>query len=79
MREHVAPAVAANDATALANALDRMATFSPDRSWSWTTMSKEAADAARRGDIPAARTSCRGCHHAYKALYLERYRLRKVE
>lgn len=79
MRKNVATAVAANDAAALARALDRVATFSPDASWTWTDMSKKAADAARRGDMTEARKSCQGCHNAYKAAWREKYRTRPVQ
>lgn len=79
MRKNVATAVAANDAAALARALDRVATFSPDASWTWTDMSKKAADAARRGDMTEARKSCQGCHNAYKAAWRDKYRTRPVQ
>lgn len=78
MRKNVSSAVAANDAAALARALDRVATFSPDASWTWAEMSKTAADAARRGDMREARKSCQGCHNAYKAAWRERYRARPI-
>jgi hypothetical protein len=80
MRQHVASAVAANDAPALAKALDRIATMSPDPSWgSWVEMSKTAADAARRGDMTEARKSCQGCHNAYKTKWRDSYRTRAVK
>jgi hypothetical protein len=78
MRKNVSPAVAANDAAALATALDRIAKLSPDPSWTWAEMSRTAADAARRGDIAEARKSCQGCHNAYKASWREKYRTRVV-
>jgi hypothetical protein len=79
MRDNVASAVAANDSAALARALDRTAALSPDPTWTWKAVAAEAADAARRGDIPAARKSCQGCHNAYKPQYKEKYRLRRVD
>jgi hypothetical protein len=78
MREKVSTAVAANDAPALAAALDRMAKFSPSPAWQWNAMSATAADAARRGDMVEARKSCQGCHNAYKAQYREKFRTRPV-
>ena len=78
MRKNVATAVAAKDAAALAVALDRVASFSPDASWRWAEISKRAADAARRGDIAEARKSCQDCHHAYKADWNAKYRARPV-
>jgi hypothetical protein len=78
MRKNVSTAVAAKDTAALARALDRVATFSPDPSWSWAEMSVKAADAARRGDMAEARKSCQGCHNAYKAQWQEKFRTRAV-
>jgi hypothetical protein len=78
MRKNVAPAVAAKDAAAPAVALERVATFSPDASWSWAEMSRQAAAAARRGDLAEARKSCQGCHHTYKAEWNAKYRTRPV-
>ena len=78
MRKNVATAVAAKDTAKLARALDRVATFSPDPSWSWAEMSRVAADAARRGDMAEARKSCQGCHHAYKREWVDTYRRRPV-
>lgn len=78
MREKMAPALAANDAPALAAALDRMARFSPSPGPEWKTMSESAAAAARAGDVAGARKSCQGCHNAFKAQYKEKLRTRPV-
>lgn len=78
MRERVATAVTANDAPALAKALDQMAKFSPSAAWQWNAMSATAADAARKGDMAEARKSCQGCHNAYKAEYRAKFRARPV-
>ncbi len=79
MRANMAPALAAMDAPALARALDRTASFSPDASWTWAAMSKTAADAARRGDVAEARKSCQACHNAYKEKWKASYRKRPVQ
>jgi hypothetical protein len=78
MRANVATAVAAGDTAALARALDRVATFSPNPSWQWSQMSKEAAAAARSGDMAGARKSCQGCHNLYKEPWKASYRKRPV-
>jgi len=78
MRTNISPAVVANDAGALAKALDRVAALSPDPSWDWSEISRRGAEAARRGDIDEARKSCRECHDAYKALWREKYRSKAV-
>jgi len=78
MREKMAPALAANDAAALAAALDRMAKLSPTPGPEWRTMSETAAEAARKGDVAEARKSCQGCHNAFKAQYKQKLRTRPV-
>ncbi len=79
MRINMAPALAAKDGAALARALERTATFSPDSSWQWATISKAAADAAKNGDIETARKSCVGCHVSFKAPYKAKYRTRPAK
>jgi hypothetical protein len=74
----ISNASAADDAKRLAWALDNVAGFSPDASWSWASISREAASAARRGDLVEARRSCVTCHVLYKAKWREKYRARKL-
>lgn len=76
MREKMAPALAANDAPALASALDQMARLSPSPGPEWKAISEVAAAAARRGDVAGARKSCQGCHAAFKASYKQNLRTR---
>lgn len=76
MREKMAPALAANDAPALASALDQMARLSPLPGPEWKAISEIAAAAARRGDVAGARKSCQGCHTAFKASYKQKLRTR---
>ncbi|HQY62266.1 MAG: hypothetical protein IPF92_03590 [Myxococcales bacterium] len=79
MRRNIAPAVTAGDTEALARAMDKLATFSPDSSWEWASMAKASAAAARRGDMDEARKACRGCHTTMKPLWRQKYRLRPVK
>lgn len=78
MRLGVAPADAANDGPALARALERVARFAPDPSWSWDALAKEGAAAAAAGDLAHARRTCGECHRAYKAQWREHHRTRVV-
>ena len=78
MRANVATAVAANDTDALARALDRTASFSPNGGWQWAQIAKDAAVAARAGDMATARKSCTGCHNLYKEPWKTSYRKRPV-
>jgi hypothetical protein len=79
MRRNMAPALAAKNGPALATALDRSAAMSPDPSWRWSALAKDAATAARAGDIETARKSCGGCHTAFKAQYKAKFRLQPVK
>ncbi len=75
MRQNMAPALAAGDNAGLAAALDKVAKTSPDSSWSsWSTISKQGSDAAKKGDLAGAKASCKDCHDAYKAKYKAQYR-----
>jgi hypothetical protein len=78
MRQNMATAVSANDSPALAKALEKAATFSPDPSWKWAEIAKTGAEFARQGDISAARKSCKGCHDAYKNQWKQSYRTRPI-
>jgi hypothetical protein len=79
MRASVATPLASNNAAALAAALDRTARLAPDASWtSWSTFAANGAAAARRGDIPTTRASCKGCHDAWREKYRAGYRARPL-
>ena len=79
MRGNIATATTANDTQALARALDRAATFSPDASWRWAEIAKTGAEFARQGDMSAARKSCKGCHELYKPSWKANYRARAIK
>ena len=79
MRANMAPALAGKDGPALAKALERTATFSPNPAWEWAAISKTAAEAAKKGDIDTARQSCQGCHSKFKAPYKEKFRVRPAK
>ncbi|HEX7663559.1 MAG TPA: hypothetical protein VF407_03570 [Polyangiaceae bacterium] len=77
MRQNMAPAMAAGDNAGLAAALDKVAATNPDASWStWSSISKQGADAARKGDTAGVKASCKGCHDAYKDKYKTQYRMK---
>lgn len=78
MRDGVSNAMAVGDGSGLATALERVAAFSPDPSWSWTAITREGADAARRGDLDGARKSCPKCHELYKVTWRANHRMRKA-
>lgn len=78
MRGWVSIATATNDAPSLATALDRIASFSPETTWSWAEISRQGAAAARRGDLAEANKSCATCHALYRPTWRARYRTRTV-
>jgi hypothetical protein len=78
MRGWVSIAASTKDAPSLAIALDRIAAFSPDPTWSWAEISRTAAAAARRGDIAEATKSCGTCHALYQPAWRARHRTRTV-
>jgi len=77
MRQNMAPALAAGDNAGLATALDKVAANSPDGSWAtWSSYAKQGSDAAKKGDLTAAKAACKSCHDAYKDKYKAQYRMK---
>ena len=74
MRANMGAALAANDLASLAQSLDKIASASPDASWTWTAIAKKGAQAARGGDLKAVKAACKSCHDAYKEPYKATYR-----
>jgi hypothetical protein len=78
MRANMGPASANGDLPALAKALDSAGGFSPDSTWTWAKISKDGADAARKGDLATAKAACKTCHDAYKDKYKSQFRTKAV-
>jgi hypothetical protein len=79
MRTNLAAPLAASDAAAVAMSLENVARMSPEPDWTtWETFASEGARAARKGDVAAARASCRGCHDAFREAYKQKHRSRPV-
>ncbi len=82
MRANMGAALAANDTAGLAKALETIAAASPDPGWNadatngWSALAKAGAAAAKKGDIPGAKASCKGCHNGFKDKYKAQYRNR---
>jgi hypothetical protein len=62
----------------LAAAFARVAGMSPNGGWSWRAIANKGAEAAKAGDVPAAKAQCKACHDAYKEPYKQQYRARKI-
>jgi hypothetical protein len=79
MRGWISIATATDDASAMAVGLDRIATASPDPTWSWADISRRGAAAARRGDLGEARKSCGACHALYQPQWRAHHRTQAIE
>jgi len=78
MRGYLSIATSTDDARLLATALDRVALFSPDPTWSWESIARGGAAAARHGDLAGAKKTCATCHELYKAKWRAGYRTKTV-
>jgi hypothetical protein len=79
MQDNIGAQMADGNLAAVAIGLDKAAAMSPDPSWTdWVKISKDGADAARKGDKAGAKASCKSCHDKYKQLYKDKYRTRPV-
>jgi len=78
MKANANPPVMTSDTAALAGVLDKIAAFAPPGYTNWASISRDGANAARAGDLAAAKASCRGCHDQYKQKYKTEMRARKI-
>lgn len=78
MKSNANPPVMANDAAGLAVAFDKISRLAPSGYTNWASIAKDGAKAARAGDVPGAKASCRTCHDQYKAKYKSELRTRKI-
>jgi hypothetical protein len=77
MRANMGAASAGGDTAGLAKGFDKVATASPDATWTtWATIAKQGSEAAKKGDLPGAKAACKACHDAYKDKYKAQYRMR---
>lgn len=78
MKKNMGPAMSAADFSALAEGLDRIATFAPSGYPNWASIAKDGAGAARAADFGAVKAACRGCHDQYKKPYKTEMRTRPL-
>lgn len=79
MEKEMDPLVEKGDTKALALAFEKVAKFAPDPKWntgdpSWAAISKEGAEAAKKGDLKAAKATCKSCHKAFREKYKTSFR-----
>ncbi len=78
MKTEANPPVMKNDLPGLATVLDKVVAFAPPGYTNWASIAKDGANAARAGDLAAAKASCRTCHDQYKQKYKTEHRARKI-
>jgi hypothetical protein len=80
MKENAAAMLDFGEVTTIAEDFDQIALFAPPRFGRpsrfpyWASISRDGADAARNGDLNAAKAACRGCHTQYLATYHAAFR-----
>lgn len=84
MEKNMDAAVDKGDTKALAAAFEKAAGFAPDPSWnkgdnSWAKIAKAGADAAKSGDVNAAKKECKTCHKAWRDKYKKEFRTKPVK
>jgi hypothetical protein len=78
MKANTGPAMMSQDFEALAEALDRVATFAPPGYPNWASIARDGASAAQVLDLEAVRAACRSCHSQYKDRYKRELRDRPI-
>ena len=82
MQDNVGSKLADGNLAAVATSLDKVATMSPDPSWTdWAKFAKDGATAARTGGdsgTQGAKQACKACHDKYKNDYKTRFRTKAV-
>lgn len=83
MDEVLMPVVEAGDTARLAELYVQIARFAPDPSWNegptgWATLSNQAAEKARAGDLRGAKGACKQCHQAWRERYRTEFRSRPL-
>lgn len=80
MKQHMTPAMNAQDFGALADALDQVIAFAPKEPGypNWASIAKDTKTAAKQADVGAVRAGCRGCHEQYRSKYKSELRMRPI-
>ena len=82
MQDNVGSKLSDGNLDAVAASLDKVATMSPDPSWTdWAKFAKDGAAAARKGGDAGtlgAKQACKACHDKYKNDYKTRFRTKAV-
>jgi len=84
MEKNVDSASEKGDTKALAAAFDKIVNFVPDPKWNdgdngWAKIAKEGSAAAAKGDLAAAKKTCKSCHKAWRDKYKAEFRTKPVK
>jgi hypothetical protein len=79
MEKEMDPLVEKGDTKGLATAFQKVVKFAPDPKWNegdkgWAAIAKAGADAAAKGDLAAAKATCKTCHKAFRDKYKASFR-----
>lgn len=76
MEENVQVPMEQDKLDKVAASLEKVASLTPDKSWTeWESAAKAGAAAAKSGDVKAMKKSCKSCHKAYRKEYKAKYRM----
>jgi hypothetical protein len=82
MQDNIGSKMVDNNLAAVATSLDKLATMTPDPTWTdWAKFAKDGATAARQGGDAGtlgAKASCKSCHDKFKSDYKTKFRTRPV-
>jgi cytochrome c556 len=83
MEKEVQTPMDAGDLKKVAEALEKVAAFVPDPKWNegdqgWAKLAKDGVAAAKAGDVKPTGATCKSCHKAYRKLYKEKFRSKKI-
>ena len=84
MEKNVDAAMEKGDLAKVGASLEKVAGFVPNPKWNdgdngWAKIAKAGADAAKGGDIAAAKKECKTCHKAWRDKYKKEFRTKPVK
>ena len=79
MEKEMDPLVEKGDTKGLAVAFQKVVKFAPDPAWNtgdqgWAAIAKAGEAAAAKGDLAAAKATCKTCHKAFRDKYKKSFR-----
>lgn len=83
MEKHLQDPYEKKDLKAVAQSLEKVASFVPDPKWNegekgWAKIANDGAAAAKAGDFKTVQQSCKTCHKAWRSEYRKTHRMRPI-